>query len=112
MDESVDAQLFPDDSMNLGVPLRVNTRVVLSGACIGSDETEYLLKDLGPLAGEVAPLDVAFVLDLGAGGSFVVTGTGTGVAGDWHVSHGIGGQLDARADPRVCGDVSGAMGAR
>src|SRR5690606_35216562 len=64
MDKRVGDQFFPDDARYLSLPRRVKALVTLYSAGIGADETQHLLEHVSKLAGDVATVDVALVLDL------------------------------------------------
>ncbi|MBY4804637.1 hypothetical protein PPH94_011340 [Burkholderia cepacia] len=66
VNEGVGDQLFPNDAGNLRQARGVESLLALRGAGVGDDEAQCLLKDIGQLAGNVAAVDVAFVLDLRA----------------------------------------------
>ncbi len=65
VDQGVGDQLFPDDTRNFGFTLGVEPLFALCGTCVGNDETQRLLEDIGQFSSDVAAVDVALILDLG-----------------------------------------------
>ena len=63
MNERVGHQLFPDDAGNFRPALELKP-FTLHGAGVGADKAQRLLEHIGQLAGDVAAIDIALVLDL------------------------------------------------